>query len=238
MYHYIGNPPADDPHRGLFVPAEEFRAQLAMLNRLGRRTVSPEEFDALLSAPKVPPVAWLTFDDGKLDNFTEAFPALCEHRAKATFFVIVDRVLGGEAGYMDLAMMREVLAAGMSIGSHTLSHPHLARISAAQLREEVASSKKKLEDALGVEITSFCYPYGNFDDRVIEAVQAAGYRTALSTIRDNRNGAEDRFRLKRAMVQPGRTGLRFRYLFSPVYHFLHDRKNRRRWQRKERGATS
>ncbi len=131
-------------------------------------------------------------------------------------------------------MMKEMQSAGMDIGSHTCSHPRLARLSRDQMREEVTASKKRLEDTLGVEVASFCYPYGNFDDAVVEAVKEAGYKLATATIRDNRNTPEDRYRLKRAMVQPGRTGRKFRYLFSPIYHWVHDRKNKRRWKKKTR----
>jgi peptidoglycan/xylan/chitin deacetylase (PgdA/CDA1 family) len=137
---------------------------------------------------------------------------------------------------MTVPMMKEMLEAGMSIGSHTLTHPRLARIDPEQMRAEVEISKRNIEDALGEAVTSFCYPYGNFNAATITAVREAGYLLATSTIRGNTNSEADRFTLKRAMVTPGRSGLRFRYMFSPLYRMLHDFKNRDRWKPREGGG--
>lgn len=233
MYHYLGEAPATaDRHAPLYVPDQDFEAQLRHLTRRMIRTVSPEEYDAGLSRNTLDGTAWLTFDDGKLDNYEVALPALAAAQQRATFFVIAERAIAGESGYMNVKMLKEALGAGMSIGSHSLTHPRLARLGDAELRREIFDSKAMLEDALGVAITSFCYPYGNFSQQVVDLVQEAGYRLAVSTIRDNANWEPDRFRLKRVMVQPGRTGLSFSYLFSGLYHWVHERKNRRRWMAK------
>ncbi len=235
MYHYIDPPPReDDRHAGLYVPPGEFRGQLALLTSMKIRSVTPEEYDRGIEEPGVlNKTAWITFDDGRIDNYQKAFPLLAEAGHRATFFVVAGDSLGGSrADRIGVSMMREMLDAGMSIGSHTLTHPRLARLDAETLRREVRDSKARLEDALGTEVASFCYPFGNWNAEVIQAVKDAGYRLAVSTIRGNRNGPEERWTLKRAMVQPGRTGLKFRYLFSPLYSLIHERKNRRRWKSK------
>lgn len=230
MYHYIGDAAPHDPHRGLFVPASEFRGHLAQITGMGLRAVSPPEYANGLGTAALRRTVWLTFDDGKLDNYTAAFPLLVEAGHRATFFLVVDAVLRGEAGYMTLAQAREMAAAGMDFGSHTLSHARVARLDEKAARAEIIDSKHKLEDALGIEITSFCYPYGNWNARTVDIVREAGYRCATSTIRDNRNSEADRWTLRRAMVQPGRVGRRFRYTFSPLYHWVHALKNARRWR--------
>ncbi len=238
MYHYIDEPPsADRSHRGLYVPRAEFRSQLKEMKNLSLTAVDPDQYDMhLKNGHKKERTVWITFDDGKRDNYTNAFPALKEAGMIATFFVTVDPCLQEKKGYICRSELKEMLDEGMSIGSHTLSHPRLARIEASQLRAELFDSKKKLEDFLGVEVPSFCYPYGNFNDKVVELVKEAGYKLALSTIRDNRNHEADRWRLKRAMVQPGRVGSRFRYTFSPLYHILHSWKNRKRWKKRRASA--
>lgn len=235
MYHHIAAPPADaGRHACLFVPRTEFRDHLAALRAMGRATATPEAYCAHLAAPSAgaAPV-WITFDDGFLNNYTEAFPELRAAGMTATFFVVVDRVLGGDPAYMTLAMMREMVAAGMAIGSHTLSHPRLARLAPADRRREIVDSKHRLEDALGAPVTSFCYPYGNWDAACVDVVREAGYELATSTIRDNRNTAADRLLLKRVMVAPGRTGWRFRHAFGGLYHLMHAWKNRGRWKPRE-----
>jgi len=234
MYHYLGQPPAstERAHRALWVPTQEFRQQLRQLTRMGQQSVTPEQFDTGLRSGTLRNQVWLTFDDGRIDNLEQALPALVDAGHRATFFIIAERSLRGEKDYIPLSGLKEMLAAGMSIGSHTLTHPHLARIPPDQMRTEITDSRKRLEDALGVPVTSFCYPYGNWNPEAVEAVQQAGYSLAVSTIRDNRNAEPNRWLLHRAMVQPGRTGLRFRYLFTPVYHWIHSRKNRRRWNQR------
>lgn len=229
MYHYLGEPPPrGERHRGLWVHPEEFRGQLAALGRMGLRTVTSRGY---LAGERG---VWLTFDDGRRDNHDEGLGVLLEAGYRATFFVVVEETLAEKPGAMTPGMVRELVAAGMEIGSHTLTHPRLVRCTPAELEREVRGSREKLEDLLGQEVGAFCYPYGNFDERVMEAVRAAGYACACSTIRGNRNGEGDRWRLRRAMVQPGRTGWRFRYLMGPAYHWLHTWKNRRRWKARRR----
>jgi len=234
-FHHISQAAADaGRHAGLFVPPAEFRRHLAHLARMGYHAVSPLEYShSLDEGHSRERQIWITFDDGLLDNYEVAFPALLEAGMTATFFVVTDRVLGGEPGYMTPAMLREMADAGMAIESHTRSHPRLARIDADQLKDEVLGSKARLEDALGLPVNSFCYPYGNFSPAVVDAVREAGYSLATSTIRGNRNSAEDRFTLKRVMVMPGRSDARFRYQLSPLYEWLHKRKNARRWKAEE-----
>lgn len=229
MYHYIGDPVPGEPHAGLSVPLEEFRAQLLALRRMDRRTITGSEYGEGLRDGSLGNTVWLTFDDGHIDNYELAFPLLAERGMRASFFVIVEKSLGGEKGFIPIQALREMAETGMEIGSHTLTHPRLAKISPAQARKEIFDSRKRLEDALGREVVSFCAPYGNWNRSIIEMTREAGYRLMLSTIRDNRNTESDRWKLKRAMIQPGRTGWRFRYVFSPLYHWVHERKNRRRW---------
>jgi peptidoglycan/xylan/chitin deacetylase (PgdA/CDA1 family) len=69
---------------------------------------------------------------------------------------------------------------GVAIGSHTISHPHLTRLSDAELRHELEDSKDELEAELGRPCTELAYPYGEHDARVRAAARAAGYRVAYA----------------------------------------------------------
>jgi peptidoglycan/xylan/chitin deacetylase (PgdA/CDA1 family) len=133
----------------------------------------------------------VTFDDGYLSIYERACPMLRERNMTATVYVVVDS-LGGinewdrragdqEEKMMSAAQARELADNGFEIGSHTLTHPHLPRLDDEQLAHEIADSKHKLEDLIGREVTSFSYPYGDFDSRVLNAAIAAGYENAAST---------------------------------------------------------
>ena len=97
---------------------------------------------------------------------------------------------------------------GFTIGSHTVTHQHLTRIPLDDVIFEVTSSKEHLEDEIGRTVTSFSYPYGDFNHEVITALQAAGYMSA-GTIEYGKNSIHsDLFRLKRVQV-PDQSGTQF-----------------------------
>jgi len=91
----------------------------------------------------------------------------------------------------------EMNSAEVQISSHTATHPILTQVSDEQLRAELLDSKKRIESILGSEVSLFCYPNGDYDDRISLAVCNAGYKAAL-TIDDGLNEFDaDPFRLKR-----------------------------------------
>lgn len=133
----------------------------------------------------------ITFDDGYLSVYESACPILKDRGITATIYAVVD-LLGGvnewdrragdqEEKMMSAAQARELAGNGFEIGSHTLTHPHLTTLDDEQLRQEIVDSKSRLEDIIGREVTSFSYPYGDYDSRVLNAAMAAGYKNAMST---------------------------------------------------------
>ncbi len=91
---------------------------------------------------------------------------------------------GGEI--MTWSEVREMYAAGMEIGSHTMTHPILTRVETPdRLRHEVAGSKAALEASLGAEVNVFSYPVGGpsaIGESVVREVQKAGYLFAVSYV--------------------------------------------------------
>jgi peptidoglycan/xylan/chitin deacetylase (PgdA/CDA1 family) len=182
MYHHLGTPPPGDPGGVLYVGPDLFRRQLRELKDAGYRSASPNEVVAPPGGPER--VVSITFDDGYEDVFREGLAPLAEHGFRATMFLISGRIggAGGASGpMMDAAQVRDWLAAGHRIGSHTVSHPRLTSIPRGQAREEIAASRKGLEDRFGVPIEDFCYPYGDWDEAVRDMVAEAGYSSACTT---------------------------------------------------------
>jgi peptidoglycan/xylan/chitin deacetylase (PgdA/CDA1 family) len=84
-------------------------------------------------------------------------------------------------GMMSWEQLRDLTRAGHEVGSHSLTHPILPKCSDPELDREIAGSKVLLEERLQVEVSSFCYPNGDYDARVAAAVTRAGYRMAVTT---------------------------------------------------------
>lgn len=233
-YHHIDAPPAGGPDRGLYVAPEAFEAQLRQLDDMGVEVISLERLrQGLLGELDLPArAAVLTFDDGYEDNYRHAFPLLQSRGATATFFIVTRRIGGSdESGrrYLSEDQLREMQAAGMEIGSHTVSHPWLARISPDEAREELSRSERELASILDAPVRWICYPNGSFNAEVARIAEEVGYVGACSVIRDNRATARQLFYLPRVMVMPDTTPRRFRYYFGGLYHLVHARKNRKRW---------
>jgi peptidoglycan/xylan/chitin deacetylase (PgdA/CDA1 family) len=93
--------------------------------------------------------------------------------------------------------------AGMEIGSHSRSHPHLGKIQDADvLRDEILGSKKTLEAELSVPINEFAYPYGSYNAAAVAMVESAGYKAARASNFGIRHSQNETFRLS-AITAPG-----------------------------------
>ncbi len=121
----------------------------------------------------------LTFDDAWADNHANALGPLSRYRLPATLYA-PSRLLG-QPGYMTRAQLLEMAAAGVTIGAHSRTHPDLRACAPGELEGEVRGSKEDLEDLLGKPVTSFAYPTGLLDNRVVAAVGAAGFTSAVTT---------------------------------------------------------
>lgn len=89
--------------------------------------------------------------------------------------------------------VRDLDKAGIEIGAHTRTHPALSRIPPERLEDEIAGSKRRIEEELGHEIKSFCYPNGTPDDineQVKATVRAAGFQGAPVAYFDRRVTAD------------------------------------------------
>jgi len=116
----------------------------------------------------------LTFDDGWESDYTIALPFLVEHDMKATFFIVTDLI--DRKNYLKESWLREMSNCGMEIGSHTVSHPNLTKLSKKEIYEELYSSKCKLEDMTGNEIVSVAIPYGMYNSLILNIAKEAGYK--------------------------------------------------------------
>ena len=199
-YHRVA--PGADPDTGP-VP-EVFDRQMALLKSLGFRGVT---FREALTAPAEQSAGMIgiTFDDGYLDNYEWAAPILEKYGFRGTIFCVTAR-LGEKTAWADdprwvghLLMTptqaRELSGRGFEIAAHSRTHPDLTTLSGESLRDEVAGSRRELEDVLGGAVETFCDPYGFYNAQTMEAARQAGYLAARSTRRMRPGKREDRFDL-------------------------------------------
>jgi len=76
--------------------------------------------------------------------------------------------------------LRALADRGVEIGSHTVSHPHLPRLSTEEIRRELRESRRRIEDELGRPCRVLAYPYGEYDERCVTEARAAGYEFAFT----------------------------------------------------------
>lgn len=158
------------------VPSGAFALALDTISATGRRGCSLAE---ALTSPGTRRVA-ITFDDGTRSQFDHALPALLERGMTATFFVTTDWV--GRPGYMSWGELRHLVECGMSVQSHSRSHPFLSECDAEQLRRELAGSKAVLDDELGQVTEQIGLPGGDAPARRHrELLGRAGYRVVASS---------------------------------------------------------
>jgi len=195
MYHEV----SDVPER-LCVAPEDFRAQMDYLVAAGYKTLTLTTLRRYLALGRTPPekAVVITFDDGYASIYCTVYPALRERGLTAAFFIPSGLV--GQPGRVSWTQLVEIGRAGFEIGAHSVSHPYLANLSDRELRDEVTQSKVALERELGLTVEAFSYPYGQWDGRVLEAVEAAGYQVAVTVDRGWVTGASDVYRLPRLPV--------------------------------------
>ena len=216
----------------LTVTPDLFERQLHELRRGGWRTGGLEDLRDLVTGRKPDrPTAFLTFDDGYLDNYTTAFPLLRAYGMTAIVYLLPPAVdTGGVLRWPEVehevarhpAVMRsmnwdqvaEMQEAGIGFGSHTLTHPSLPRLDEDALRVELEESRARVRERLGA-CDTIAYPFGHWDARVREAAAEAGYSAAF-TLPPRAQRSATALSIPRLSVDHRDDGVRFRAKLSPA----------------------
>lgn len=112
----------------------------------------------------------MSFDDGFYTQYSEALPLLQKYKRKGVFFIITSKI-GNDEEYMNWTDIQAIADAGNEIGSHTITHPDLPTLSPALQKREIISSKNILEYHVKKPIVSLSYPYGRYNQNVINTVK-------------------------------------------------------------------
>lgn len=147
---------------------EVLRKFIQELKEQGYDFVDVNDLDAIQKGEEEAPskMAFLGFDDGYKDNYTTAYPILKSEGVKATFFIVSGSI--GKENRMTHEDIKDLIANGYAIGSHTVNHYDLVELPPDVLRKELNDSKYKLEHDFGIKVNSIAYPGGYVNQDVVD----------------------------------------------------------------------
>jgi len=178
MYHGIHSGPQQ---RGIYDPVysvapEAFARQLDWLADRGYRTLRLDDLDRCRGEERC---VVSTFDDGEISNLDVALPRLVERGMVAEFFVTSGFV--GQPGRPDPADLRRLVASGMGVQAHGVTHRYLADLDAVELEHELADARHGLEAITGQAVTALALPGGRGGERERAAALRLGYRDLFNS---------------------------------------------------------
>jgi peptidoglycan/xylan/chitin deacetylase (PgdA/CDA1 family) len=152
LFHGIG-----EPHAAVDWEEMRFWLSRAFLARL---------LDEVLELQKSQEInISITFDDGNASDAQLALPELSKRGLAAEFFICAGRV--GKKHYLDQSMINELLAEGMSIGSHGMDHRNWRTLNSVELDVEIVDARRQLEDLTQRQVTKVAIPFGLYNRRVL-----------------------------------------------------------------------
>lgn len=198
------------PVSDMLLRTTELREQMECLRREKITVISmPEFLEWLLGERRLPErCVLITLDDGWRSVYTDAYPIFREYGYPFHLFLYT-RYLSGRGDSMSPAMIREMMANGATIGSHSATHPYpstwqkheKAGVAAytAFINKEIGGSRLRLQELFGA-VNTYCYPGGYNDDAMVNSLSGHGYVAAFTVIPHKVTTATDPLRIDRYMV--------------------------------------
>lgn len=211
-YHRV----ADHTPNGWTISNARFRRQIDWLEA-NVDLISLDEAQRRVREGNSRAAVSITFDDGYAENCEQALPLLISRRIPCTYFVTSHYALTDESFPHDVAngtplrpntieQLGALAAAGIEIGGHTRTHADLGKIAdEVQLRDEIVGGRDDLEQALGIEIHHFAFPYGlhkNLNTAAFRIAEDAGFASVCSAYGGYNLPGDDAFHLQRIHADP------------------------------------
>ncbi|WP_113704539.1 polysaccharide deacetylase family protein [Nonomuraea lactucae] len=141
--------------------------------------VAVEQFEQVLDAVVGRADVRITFDDGNASDVEIALPRLLERGLRGEFFVLAGLI--GEPGRIDAQGVRELVGAGMRVGSHGWRHRDWRRLGGEQMAEELAGAHRAIGALSGLPVTRVAIPFGSYDRHVLRRLRQAGVTRAYTS---------------------------------------------------------
>lgn len=195
------------------ISLSDFKNQIEFLKNKNYESITQNDLlNSLTNKTKLPKKSiMITFDDSYESLLTLAKPILENAGFKATVFV-VSKSIGmynfwdnpdekSKVPCLDKNSLLSLVKDGWEIGSHSLTHAHLAKITEDKAIKEIYGSKFDLEQSLKIGILSFAYPFGEFNAKIKELVIKAGYKLGFSITSNSLTVTSDPFLLRRILIK-------------------------------------
>jgi len=198
LYHHIGTSPTNSQY---YITPEEFEKQMQLLRSWGYTSITTSTLiNAIHHGADLPPrPIIITFDDGNLDNYTTAFPIMQQYQLVGVLYLVGNYL--NAKNFMNIEQAKEMLEAGWEIGSHTMNHYDLLKLTEDQKRIEIAGSRSFLEDEFGLPILTIAYPFGEYDCGIMNAAYSAGYLAGMGLGASSDQHRYDLFALHRFAIK-------------------------------------
>lgn len=175
LYHHVGT---SDLNSRYYIAPEVFERQMRQLKNWGCQTITAAQLADVIQhgggLPERPVV--ITFDDGDLDVYENAFPILKELGFVATMYVVASYM--DQPNFINTDQLKTLAKAGWEIGSHSSNHADLT-LNYNLFYQELYQSREIIEAAVGVEVRTFAYPYGRVDPTVLAKTRDYGYTAGM-----------------------------------------------------------
>jgi peptidoglycan/xylan/chitin deacetylase (PgdA/CDA1 family) len=204
MYHYVSLPPpgSDGIRINLSIAPERFREHVDYLANNGYTTISMYELDDALVFGKALPSksVILTFDDGYVDHYEQVLPLLKAYNMTGTFFIITQFADQNAPGYMSWEQIADMAAQGMSMESHTRTHPNLSNRDYDFLVYQILGSMESLSAHTGLPVRMFCFPGGNYDANTLTVLNTTTLLRAVTTQHGVIQTTDNRYEMPRLRI--------------------------------------
>ena len=176
LYHSVSDENPEDNRYAISMA--DFKDQMGRLRYWGYSTITIKQLvDHINKGSDIPrrPVV-ISFDDGYLDVFQNAFPIMERYGFTGTVYIVANRLQSD--GFLQVEQLKELVDHGWEVGSHSMTHTELTQ-NHALVRKEILQSRLDLENALEIKVFSFAYPFGSLDWYVSYKVSDYGYQAGV-----------------------------------------------------------
>ena len=168
----------------------------------------------------------ITFDDGYYDNYLNVYPYFRKHKLSATIFVttgycgkkaLLDGIPLEMLGWNEIKEMSQNI---INIGAHTITHPNLQKISLEETKNEILGSKEEIEKTIGRDVDYFAYPFGMYNDEIIDLVNFLGFKGAFGCGTGLIRKGDKPFVLNRVLVHSSVAFLMFKARLTKAFEWF------------------